>query len=68
MEKLQDSSDDVTLLRRKLFTNPIDDKNRKVLLGKFQELQSREYQDEEYYKLFSTSNIINPNLKRLISF
>ena len=52
MEKMGKKSNNLSVLREKLLSTPIDDYNRNILTEKLFELQNREYHDEEYYKLF----------------
>lgn len=51
MEKMEKENRLYTL-RKRLFDIPIDPKNRNFLLMRMNDLQSREYEDEEYFKLF----------------
>lgn len=52
MEKYEEQEKDIFILKRKLFLIETTDDNRKLLFQKFNELDSREYHDEEYYKLY----------------
>lgn len=52
MEKYEQEEKDIYILKRKLFSIQTTEKNRKLLFQKFNELDSREYLDEEYYKLY----------------
>jgi ATP-dependent Lon protease len=52
MEKMGKRSNNLSVLREKLLTSPIDEYNRNILTEKLYELQNRDYHDEEYFKLF----------------
>ena len=52
MEKIEEQEKDIFTLKRKLFAIETTEENRRLLFQKFHELESREYHDEEYYKLY----------------
>lgn len=52
LESSEKSMNSIDTIRKQLFSKKLDDYNRVILFRKFYELQSREYHDEEYYKLF----------------
>jgi ATP-dependent Lon protease len=52
MEKIEEQERDIFILKRKLFAIETTEENRKLLFQKYHELDSREYHDEEYYKLY----------------
>ena len=51
MEKIKKEESDIYFWKRKLLEIPTNQENRKILFQKYNELESREYHDEEYYKL-----------------
>jgi ATP-dependent Lon protease len=52
MEKIEEQEKDIFILKQKLFSIETTEENRRLLFQKFNELDSREYHDEEYYKLY----------------
>ena len=52
MEKIEEQEKDIFVLKRKLFAIETTEENRRLLFQKFHELESRDYHDEEYYKLY----------------
>ena len=52
LESSEKSMNSIDTIRKQLFSKKLDEYNRVILFRKFYELQSREYHDEEYYKLF----------------
>ena len=52
MERIEEQEKDIFVLKRKLFGIETTEENRRLLFQKFHELESRDYHDEEYYKLY----------------
>jgi ATP-dependent Lon protease len=52
MERIEEQEKDIFILKQKLFSIKTTEENRRLLFQKFNELDSREYHDEEYYKLY----------------
>lgn len=53
MEKLKKDEDNIFFWKKKLLSLQTTEHNKKILFQKCNELDSREYYDEEYYKLLS---------------
>ena len=51
MEKMKKEEEDIYYWKRKLLNIDTTDENHKILFQKCNELENREYHDEEYYKL-----------------
>ena len=51
MENIKKEENDIYFWKRKLLEIPTNQENRKILFQKYNELENREYHDEEYYKL-----------------
>ena len=51
MEKMKKEEEDIYYWKRKLLNINTTDENHKILFQKCNELENREYHDEEYYKL-----------------